>query len=754
LAALGRSSGSAAPEMLTGEYLLGEAGRPLCTIAVNHGAFPSAAAAAAASDAVDWFAPDSPSAAICTESFAATELRHYLCALLGLDPAETSHFPIRSDATAVAGNVIVVGNARTNRQCALIDAGLGLQSERSPSPSAEGFHLKTVKKPDGVALLLAGFDRVGTLYAVYDFLHQCGVRWHSPNASGEVVSARTELRVPALDKVDAPKFSLRGYWAEFFSSDPERTYVMPRGKKGTIEFFNWMARNRMNYWNASEQGVPVGEMLKRGVRLTSFAQTSYTLLDPAAKGEGAKGTYAEEHPEWFGQGPDGKRHFPTDPFGYDFCTSNPGMVAEFVRNMVRQLAGDLRGAEYMDWVPEDEPNRWCQCDECQKLGTPTDRNILMAHHIRTGLKRAFAEGTLQRDIKVNFIIYLAANVLAPPTRSLPAGFDYENIMACFFPIHRCYVHALDDPDCTEFNRPYIDALQAWRQNPYYKGRIMIGEFYNVSGFRDLPILFTRTMEQDIRYHYEQGVRAMHYMHIPVANWGPRALTNYQFAAMLWNPAVDVEGLIDEYFRLRYESAHAQMKAFYVSLEAAMLNVPAYVSTPASYNSPLRASIPAGGAIPAHLNRLLHQLADGRTMNLFPFRHLRMQGDHPPPDDGPSLETTIGELGRSERLMDQALGLAVGERVRACILEDEALFRYAAATVRLYFYLARSTQYPLRSPAWRRELKLAGFQADYLDSHPIGLTPISGGTVGMMRNALEATGIADVYQRWKSLLLEG
>jgi len=719
-------------------FRLAGGGQSLCTIVVNYGEFASAEAASNASDQVDWFGSDSSGPTICTEAFAATELRHYLCALTGLDPNDPAHFPIRSDRQEIAGNVIVVGSPTSNRQCARY------QSELGPAlPGPEGFRIKTVRKPDGAAVLIDGFDRSGTLYGVYDFLESFGVRWLSPGLGGEIVPSRPELSIPATDRSDGPKYSIRGFWAEFFV--PEHEYVVPQGKKGTIDFFNWMARNRMNLWGAGEQAVPAGEMKKRGLHLSVGGHTFYLLLDPAV--------YFKTHPEWYGLGADGQRHFPVDPFGENFCTSNPAMVAEFLKNLVEKLAhGEWKNADFLDWCPEDAgPDHWCTCDACQKLGTPTDRNILMAHLIHQGLEQARADGRLKREIKVTFILYQAAGLMAPPTRPLPAGFDYNDIAATFYPIHRCYVHTLDDPACTEFNRPYAADLKAWRSNPYYHGTFEAGEYYNISAFRDLPILFTRVMAHDIPYFYANGARGMHYMHVSMGNWGPRAVTNDEFARLLWNPAADVPAFLTEYFRLRYENAQTVMRAFYASLEQAMQNVPAYVSTPASYNLPAHLNYHGTGPRPGHLEHGLHDIADGKKTVLFPFLHLRLAGDHPPPDDGPSMEATINELERTERLMNEALALPVSDRVRAAILEDEGLFRYGAATVRLYYYLCRSTEHPLKSPAWTEEMVKAGYQAEYLDSHPVGFAAHNGGTLGMMRNALEATGVKDVYLKWKALM---
>lgn len=754
-------------------FTLASGGKSLCSIVVNFAPYGSAKEASDSSGAVNWFDADFSDDTVCTESFAAMELRHYLCAMTGLDENDPAVFPIRGDRDTASGNVIIVGNEISNRQVAPFAAELGFVRGGTPSPrpegprpdgprpdgsGPEGFRLKTVKKADGFAILLAGYDRVGTLYAVYDFLDRCGVRWFSPGLTGESVPKRPVLRIPALNVTDAPKFTLRGFWAEFFVS--EHTHVVAQGKKGNLDFFDWMARNRMNLWSAGEMAVPPGEMKKRGLHLNAGGHTFYTLLnpkapypynhprfpgddskptDPYAAGSEFKGdvngdgvlSYSEAHPEWYGLAPDGQRKFPTDPFGYNFCTSNDDMVKEFLKKLVAKLAdGEWKYADYLDWWPEDADN-WCVCENCKKLGIPTDRNILMAHRIRQELKRAHEDGRLGRDIIVNFLLYNYAGVIDPPTKPLPEGFDYSGL-ATFFPITRCYVHNFDDPACTEYNKPYDVYLKAWLKSPYYKGKFMIGEYYNISGYRDLPILYTRVMTHDIRYYYESGARAMHYMHVSTGNWGPHALTNYQFARMLWNPYTDVPKLLDEYFRLRYGPASPTMHEFYTALEQTMINVPVY-----KYQ----------------LNRSLHDFANGKTNTIFPQKHLRLEVFHPATDDGPDMDETVRNLAACERIMDRALTLSVDDRIRAHILEDEGMLRYAAATVRLYWFMARAAQHPVKSTEWKHEVEHAAIQADYLDCHPVGYAAVHGGTMDMMRNALDASGIRDVYEKWRNMLRE-
>ena len=739
------------------ELALASKGKSNCSIIVNYGPYESAEEASRASGDVEWFDTDLTDDNICTESFAAVELRNYLCKMYELDNQNPENFPVCDDDQKVDGNLIIIGNDKTNKQCAPYKAALDATAEGEGYPCPEGFRVKAVKNGDGFIILLAGCDRAGTLYAVYDFLNTCGVRWFSPGLAGEVVYGKKALRLKSLDYTDYPMFKLRGYWVSFLV--PEHMYEVPEGKKGNPDFFNWMARNRMNLWSDGERGVPPGELKKRCFHLNNGGHHFYLLLhpdkpypynhpdfkgdeekgpDPYAVGDEYRGdvnkdgilSYSEAHPEWYGLAPDGERKFPRDPFGWNFCTSNKDLLAELLKNLIARLAdGEWKNADYLDWWPQDA-DLWCVCEECKKLGSPTDRNILMAHQIRQALKEAFRQGRLDRDIKVNFLFYSGSGVIDPPTRPLPDNFDYDNILATFFPINRCYVHTFDDPACTEFNKEYQDYFQAWLLNPYYHGKFMVGEYYNISGFRDLPILYTGVMDKDIRYFYESGARAMHYMHIPIGNWGPRALTNYQFARMLWNPDLDVARMLDEYFRLRYENAQTEMRCFYTSLEKTMINVPMY-----KYQ----------------LRRALIDYSDGKTDNIFQYKHLHFEEYHPETDDGPDMVETLAELQKCEAIMNQALTLRVSPKVRKQILEDEGLFRYAANTIRLYYHLSHSTMLPLRSPEWKREIERASYYADLLNSQPVGFAAHYGGTMGMMRNALEASYIKEVYEKWRGML---
>lgn len=69
--------------------------------------------------------------------------------------------------------------------------------------------------------------------------------------------------------------------------------------------------------------------------------------------------------------------------------------------------------------------------------------------------------------------------------------------------------------------------------------VMVLEYYNVSKFEDLPLLFTHSMAHDFQVYRRTGAAGFVYMHVPLVNWGMRALTQVLFAELAWDPDADI-----------------------------------------------------------------------------------------------------------------------------------------------------------------------------------------------------------------------
>lgn len=652
-------------------------------IVVNFGDHKSAEAAANAQNRVDWYDDHLEDDTICTEAFAAVELRRYLNKMAGRDADDSNALPIIDDDQALRelgdnrmrGVWFVVGSPGNNLLAR--DTKSATMDDMPGKGVSGGFEIKT----RGIAgaqkrfVVLRGNDRAGTLYAVYDYLERLGCRWYAPGEVHEVVP-RTDLKsLPDVNVIDWPRFRTRGFWAW--------------EDRGNPDFFDWMARNRMNYWTSAQSDIP--NLKKRCMRLTCGGhQHTVRFLNPAAPypynhgkiegdesrpkdpyavGEAFRGdtsgdgilTYGEAHPEWYGLR--GGRRVTDLRANVNFCTSNEDAVAEMMKNLVDDLiGGEWRMADTVNFWTLDG-GKWCECARCKALGTPTDRNLLLVHALRQTMKRAMAEGRLERNVSIEFLAY--ADVIEPPTRPLPAGFDYENCSATFFPIVRCYVHRFTDPSCTEFNTRYQKHYYGWAVDPdrHYRGQLFIGEYYNVSGYKNLPVLYYRTMPQDIRHFYKTGARHMHYMHAPTGNWGTRALTNYELARLLWNPDLDEAALLDDYFKGRYGPAADRMRRFYASLERALCNV---------------------SVLKYHVGRRL-----GRGQEPFNLQHMRLEDTTTEQNDGPDFESCVAAVLHCQTIMDEIRAVDLPPKCRKRIREDEGLFRYAMNTILFYNALIRS-----------------------------------------------------------------
>ncbi len=438
------------------------------TIVVNTGQYESALQAGTSEAQVDWRDADQADDTICTEAFAATELQQYLRKMTG----GAGDFAIVDDLASPEGDVIVVGSPDSNALMTQIAPSLGVSASALKQLGPEGYIIKSAMQGGRRVVLIAGGARVGTLYGAYRFLHSLGVRWYAPGEVNEEVPSWRSDTFPNLDIAESPQFLTRGFHAW--------------ENRGDEQFVLWMARNRLNYWCVQQDNKPLlhklGIMLVGGGHvLTSFylpPQGEYPYNHPKFDGDDAKPddpypvspeyqgdadkngklTYFEAHPEWFGLR-EGKRSDRIRGDGGDnFCTSNEDAMAEWMKGAVDDLAeGRYADADIMNaWTLDG--GRWCQCENCKALGSQTDRNLLFVHAYAKAIKRAQAEGRINRPVRLLFLAY--ADVLQPPTHPLPADFDYDVCIATYFPIVRCYVHEFADPTCSR-NRRYNEHLHGW-----------------------------------------------------------------------------------------------------------------------------------------------------------------------------------------------------------------------------------------------------------------------------------------------------
>ncbi len=643
------------------------------TILVNTGPYGTAQEAASSESQVDWRDGDTTDDTVCTECYAAIELQTCLRRL----SAAGDPFPVVDDEWPVAGDVVLVGGPASNAAAAQFAPGLGIALEDLTALGPQGYRIVSRQIGGRRVTLLAGGSRVGTLYAAYDLLHRLGVRWHAPGPLHEEVPEQSLASLPDLDVTQVPAFQTRGFHAW--------------ENRGNPDFLVWMARNRLNLWCVEQEQKPL--MHKLGILLLGgghiltekylgprqtypydhprFTGDEDRAPDPYpispefqsdANGDGRLSRF-EAHPEWYALR-NGRRSDAIHGDGGDnFCTSNEHALAEWTRNAVADLAeGDYRDADLINaWMLDG--GHWCECDACRAQGTPTDRNLVVVHRYDQAIKKAQAEGRIRRPVRLLFLAY--ADVLQPPSHPLPEGFDTETCIATYFPIVRCYVHRFDDPDCS-VNSRYRGHLAGWAETPqrHYQGQLCIGEYYNVSGYKCLPVCYMHTMANDIPFYYRVGARHFHYMHCTTRDWGTRALTNWQMARQLWDPHADAAALWEDYLATRYGPAAASMRRVYEGLERMLCNV-----------SELKYG-------------LARRLAAG-AKELFPNPHLHYAATSFPRDDGIDMEEILASAGECRRTLDEVARLPLPERIAGRVAEDVRGFVYADQTIAFLDALCRA-----------------------------------------------------------------
>lgn len=668
------------------------------TIVVNIGSHPSAAAASQSEAGVNWLDADRGDDTICTESFAAVELQRYLRRTTG----RAEDFIITDDDAKPEGELILVGGHASNATSRRLSAAMGIDDEQLTHLGPQGYRIKTAQADGRRVTMVAGGSRVGTLYGVYDLLHRMGCRWFGPDAFQEEIPSAAWN--PAFDVTERPSFTTRGF------------YIYE--ERGTPEFWQWMARNRLNDWCIQVKNPAL--LRKLGFQFCCGSHDAqwrffspadpYPYNHPRFDGDNDKPpdpypvsvqyqgdadkdgrlSRFEAHPEWYPLS--GGKRIPgirKTGDGTNFCSSNAEANAEFMKNYVRALIdGIYRGADTVNfWVLDG--GQWCECPKCKELGPPTDRNLLLVRRLDQEVKKAQREGRLHRPISIRFLVY--ADVLAPPTRPLPTDFDYQTCTATFYPISRCFVHTFDHPTCPR-NVAYQKHLHGWAIDPnrHYRGQLVIGEYYNVSRFKSLPICFMHTMANDIPYYHKVGARCFQYMHVTTAHWGNKSLTNYQMARQTWDKDTDCEALWRDFFARRYGPAAEPMRQFYESLEKMLSNV-----------EPLK----------GWSNNLASRLNAG-AKDLFNESHLRYRREPGVECDAPTLVEMI-EAGKACRaLISKAMAIPVPERIKARIAEDERMFTYGERTLAYFdaccqaFELGRAGKLDEARGHWAEAKKVA------------------------------------------------
>lgn len=435
------------------------------------------------------------------------------------------------------------------------DLSLVIQEERpKASPFIElsireedsggGFELR----PEADGIIIEGDGRNGLLNGAYELLREQGWRWLEPGPYGESAPQNPTLDFLHVRKSCVPSFRYRMI-DQYRESDD------------SVQLLLWQARNRINVvFRKAASGKfadKLGMLSRRGGHLLQKLMKADQLLPDGQ-------TLFAAHPEWYGLPEEGGRKLETAT-RTQLCMSQEGLLQYLSEKILQLLQGEMAEIDMIDLWGFDTWGRNCHCEGCKGLGNGADQNLYLLSRLRE-----YLNVNLQRKVMMNTISYEGSVTMEAPTKAVPGNLVEAGDFVIFYPIRRCYRHLLADQTCS-LNKPYRESLQGWHEKASGLS-LWAGEYYNVSKYEDLPLVFSKLIPAELRYYHAYGCNGATYMHSLSPNWGVRSLTQLQHTQYAWDINTSDELFLDEYFTRKYDNHAENMRRIYRSIEDAFADI--------------------------------------------------------------------------------------------------------------------------------------------------------------------------------------
>ena len=456
-----------------------------------------------------------PASASPSEQRAANELQRYIEEMSG------AKLPIASDATAVNGPMILLGDSAALRKLkpAIPFASLG----------NEAFVIRT----SGPHLIIAGGRPRGVMYGVYTFLDSLGCRWFTRDVSR--IPKLPTITIPDTNQTHRPSFEYREpFFTEAWDKD-------------------WAARNRTN-GNHTQLDDSTGGKLKYHPFVHSFE-----ALVPPSK-------YFKDHPEYFSL-IDGKRRAERS----QLCLTNPD-VLKIAIAQVEQWIREKPDTTIFS-VSQNDWEGWCECDRCRRVEAE-EGGQHSGPLLRFVNAVAAAIGKSHPDKLIDTLAYWYTENPPAKVRPLP------NVRIRLCPIGICIAHPFTACPRSAY---FYKNLQAWSRitNQLYIWHYNTNfSHYQMPmpDFDELAAAIPAYKRHGVVGLFMQGA------YPPGGGGEASELRAYVLARQLWDSSTSVSAAVDEFMEGVYGPAAKPLRAYFDLLHAEVrppyqhiwiFNVPTY-----------------------------------------------------------------------------------------------------------------------------------------------------------------------------------
>ncbi|MFV1964416.1 MAG: DUF4838 domain-containing protein [Pirellulaceae bacterium] len=460
-------------------------------------------------------------------SFAAEELQYHIERATGARLAIVKESQRPADSATV-----FVGACQATAEAGIRTEGL----------APNGFILKV----NGNRIFLVGDDtdgppawvlhnnrtRVGTLFAVYEFLEQeLQVRWLWPGPLGEVIPPRSTMVVPSYGHVGKPAL-IHARWRDGGAS-----------VAGTAGWSSSASRSRF----LSEQG--------KWLRRHRFALG--VNMDMAHAFTDWWDRHKEDHPDYFNLLPDGTRRSDPNYHGgaaslISMCVSNPG----FHRAIVERWRQSRSPQDPHVDVSENDTSGKCTCPKCLAWDVPDPQREVPWEQRLDHARKAFEAnegdwsthlGSLS-DRYARYYLEVQREAEKIDPRAVVMGYAYAN-----------YV---DPPRQTQLNDrvvigvvppmvfPWTDEArlanrQRWDGWSETGAKLFLRPNWMLDG-HNMPMIVARKLGEDFRYFAQHGMIGTDFDSL-TGQYASQGLNLYTLARLHSHPEMTVDEVLEEYF---------------------------------------------------------------------------------------------------------------------------------------------------------------------------------------------------------------
>jgi hypothetical protein len=416
-----------------------------------------------------------------------------------LEEMSGARLGIVADDDSARGDLILVGNSRVLQRL-----GLNIPFD---SLGPEGFALKT----SGPHLVIAGGRQRGTMYGVYTLLDRLGCRWFTPEVSR--IPKKATITIGPLDETHKPAFEYREvFFTEAFDKD-------------------WAARNRTNGNSARLDESTGGK-----VQYYPFVHSFYRMIPPEK--------YFKDHPEYFSL-IDGQRRVERG----QLCLTNPQVLRLGIEAVERWIQehpeATILSVSQNDW------EGWCECDNCRRV--EAEEGGAHSGPVLRYVNALAAE--IEKNHPGKLIDTLAYwYTEPPPAKARPR----PNVRIRLCPIGVCEAHAYEKCPRSAY---FLKNLRAWSK---ITDQLYIWHYNTNFSHYLLPFPDFNQLAASIPMYRRHGVVGLFLEGAyPPGGGGEHAeLRSYVMAKQLWDPAVNVNQLVDEFMEGVYGRAARPMRAYF------------------------------------------------------------------------------------------------------------------------------------------------------------------------------------------------